>query len=117
MKMSFWNQYWVHKERVNQSPEQVYKRLLKYYRQSSKTFILGKENYPSGFSFQRGRVLLSIFAFGSERWLKHYVDIYITEIKPNETDIRWSIELKLCGLQAGKNAIIEECKRLARPLE
>jgi hypothetical protein len=116
MRFSIWNQHWEHKEIVNLSPGQVYKGLLEHYMQSSKSLTLDSENFSQGFSFNRGNVILSVLAFGSELWCKHYVDIEIKEIEEGKTQIYWKINLKLCGLQAGKNAIIEECKKVVKKI-
>lgn len=116
MKFSFWNQHWKHKEIINISPDQAYKGLLEHYMQSSKSFTLDKENFSQGFSFNRGNVLVSALCIGSELWCKHYVDIEIQKIEEGKTQIDWKINLKVCGLQAGKNAIIEECKKVVKKI-
>ena len=114
MKISVWNQYWEHKEIVALSSGQVYEGLLKHYKQSSKTFKLDRENFPSGLSFHRGNVLFSIFLVGSELKFKHYVDVNIQETEEGKTQIIWNINLKLCGFQVGENALIEECKEVVK---
>jgi len=116
MKFSIWNQHWGHKEIINLSSEQAYNGLLEHYRQSSKSFTLDSEDFPRGFSFNRGNILLSVLCIGSELWCKHVVDIDIQEIEKSKTQIDWKINLKLCGLQAGKNAIIEECKKVVKKI-
>jgi len=116
MKISGWNQFWEHKETVSISPEQTYERLLNHYKQSSKSFVLDKENCSNGFRFHRGNALVSAFGLGSELWAKHYVDVDIQELEKGKTQIVWNINLKLLGLQAGKNAIIEECKEVVKQI-
>ncbi len=106
MKASALNLFWEHKEIINLSPEQTYESLLDYYKQSSKSFTLDRENFPMGFSFHRGSVLFSACGFGSELWCRHYVDVNIQAIEEDDTQILWNITLKLLfGLQYGKNAI------------
>ena len=116
MKISGWRQHWGHKEIVSLSPEQTYKVLLKHYRQSSKSFTLEKEDFPSGFSFHRGNVLFSALGLGSELWCKHNVDIEIDKTAEGQTQILWNIDLKLFGLQVGQNAITKECKEVVRQI-
>ena len=116
MKFSAWNQYWEHNEVVNLSPEQAYETLLKYYKQSSNSFILDKEIVAKSFNFQRGNILVSALGFGSELWAKHYVAVNIQEIEENKSQIVWKINLKIFGLQVGKNAIIEECKEVVNQI-
>ncbi|MCK5871824.1 MAG: hypothetical protein KAG26_03275 [Methylococcales bacterium] len=116
MKLSGWNQYWEHKENISLSPEVVYRKLCTYYKQSSKSFSLKSENSPSTFSFQRGNALFSVLGIGSELWCKHFIDISVIEIEEGVTQVEWKINLKLFGLQSGKNAIIEECKNVIKSI-
>ncbi|CAB5159584.1 hypothetical protein D3OALGA1CA_4959 [Olavius algarvensis associated proteobacterium Delta 3] len=116
MKASSWNQFWEHKEVVSLSPDQTYEMLLGYYKKSSKSFRLITEYFPSGFRFQRGSYLFSVFGIGIELWCKHFVDVAIQEIDKGKTQIIWNINMKLFGLQAGANAIVEECKATSKYL-
>lgn len=116
MKISAWNQYWEHKEIVSLSPEQAYEGLIKHYNKSSKSFITIKENFSRGFSFHRGNAIVSVLGLGSELWCKHFVDVDIQEIEEGKTQIIWNINLKIFGLQVGKNAIIEECKEIVKKI-
>ncbi|MDP6545642.1 MAG: hypothetical protein QGH60_16790 [Phycisphaerae bacterium] len=116
MGISLWNQYAEHKEIVSLSPEGAHEALLKHYKQSSKSFTLDKENFPRGFSFHRGNVLVSALGLGSELWCKHYVDVDIEELDKEKTQILWNINMKLFGLQAGQNAIVEECKEVVKQI-
>jgi len=112
MKLSFWNQKWTHEEVIELSSVKAYSGLLEYYKQSSKSFYLKDENEHTEFSFHRGNSLFSIIAIGSELLLKHYVKVKIEPIDNACSKISWDIDMKLFGLQAGKNAIIEECKKI-----
>jgi hypothetical protein len=114
MKLSGWNQFWEHKEDINLSPEEVYRILFTHYKQSSKSFLLDRKNSPNAFSFQRGNAFFSALGVGSELWCKHFIDISISEIEKGTTQVLWKINLKLFGFQAGKNAIIEECKTVIK---
>lgn len=116
MGLSFWNQYAKHREIVSLSPEGAYEALLEHYKQSSESFTLDKENFPRGFSFHRGKALVSALGCGNELGCKHYVDVDIEELDKDRTQILWNINLKLFGLQAGQNAIVEECKEVVRQI-
>jgi len=116
MKISLWNQHLTHKEVLSLSKEETYKELLKYYKQSTKDLKLDYEDPPNKLKFHRGSSIISAFGVGSELWCKHYIEIEIIEIENNQTQIYWDINMKLFGAQAGKNAIIEECKRIVKEL-
>jgi len=116
MKLSLWNQHWEHEEVIGISPKDAYDGLVQYYRQSSKSFTLDKEAPPGQFSFQRGNVVVSALGLGSELWCKHHVDVDIRDAEDGKAHISWTINMKLFGLQAGKNAIVEECKRIVKQI-
>ena len=114
MKISFWNQHFEHKETIFLPRERIFAEVVEHYKLSSKGFNLEKENYPKSFIFNRGSILMSAFGLGSELWFKHHVIVSFEEIKDKETQITWKINLKVFGLQAGSNAIIKECKKIAK---
>jgi hypothetical protein len=114
MRLSGWNQHWKHDEVVNLSPEQTYERLLRHYKQSSGSFVLDSENPPLAFSFRRGNVLVSALGLGSELWFRHHIEVNLQKLEGDKTQVLWDIDLKVFGLQAGSNAIIEECKRITK---
>lgn len=116
MKISAWNQYWEHEEVIDASHKNTFNKLLDYYKQSSKSFILDNEDMTNNFSFHRGSTLCSALGLGSELWFKHYVNVNIEETGNGKTKIHWNINLKILGLQIGKNAIIEECKKIAKQI-
>jgi hypothetical protein len=112
MDFSLWNQYHAHSGTVPGTPEDVYKALLTYYHSSPPgSFMLLERNPPHSFRFQRGSALVSAFGMGSECRCRHIVAVECTPVGEAQTRIDWTINLKLFGLRAGKNAIIEECKR------
>ena len=114
LRLSGWNQHWKHDEVVALTPEETYERLLRHYRQSSGSSVLDSENRPKAFSFHRGNVLVSALGLGSELWCKHHVKVQLQRVEQDKTQVLWNIHLRLFGLQAGNNAIIEECKRIAK---
>ena len=116
MRISGWNQNSKHAEIVRQPPERAYVALLEHYNRSSKSFILDKDNFPNGFRFHRGSALFSVLGFGSEMWCKHYVDVDIEDVEEGKARILWNITLKVFGLQAGQNSIIEECKNVDKQI-
>ena len=112
MRLSWWNQHCDHQASVGLSPGEAHERLLAYYKKSSRTFALDDNNPPASFSFHRGHTLVSVLGLGSELSAKHFVDVEIERVTDSESKITWHINLKLFGLQAGRNAIIDECERI-----
>ena len=112
MRWSWWNQDWNHQATVDLSPAEAHDRLLAYYKKSSSSFALNDNSPPASFSFHRGNTLVSALGLGSELWAKHFVDVEIERVTDRESKITWHINLKLFGLQAGSNAIIDECEKI-----
>jgi hypothetical protein len=114
MRVSWWSQKWTHDEIIAASPEDAYSQLLQYYKRSARSFVLESEVPGECFSFWRGNKLMSLLGLGSERWFKHHIEVSVQGSNSGESEVSWNIDLKIFGLQAGTNAIIEECQQIAR---
>ncbi|MFC1679221.1 hypothetical protein ACFL2T_03310 [Elusimicrobiota bacterium] len=112
MKLSFWTQLWTHTEVVRGDKKKILENLHSYYLKSARTFSLIHRG-EDGLKFSRGSKLVSAFGLGDETWAYHTVDMKLSE-QGDEIKIDWHVDLKLFGAQAGENAIIAECKRLAK---
>jgi len=112
MRFSLWTQEWKHSEEIAGNKEKIMANLMNYYKNSSKSVRL-LNNDENKFTFSRGCKIVSALALGSEKWCFHTVEVSINDID-GSVQVNWNIDLKLFGLQAGKNAILEECKELVK---
>lgn len=113
MRFSWWIQKWDHSEIVIGGRNKILENLLDYYQNSSRSFSLIHQD-DNCFTFSRGWKWFSVLSLGPETWLFHIIKVSIDNIKDDTVQLCWNIDLKLCGLQIGKNAIIEECKQLTK---
>ena len=116
MYWSWWNKRLFHEETVKLKASTVYEKLLEYYKQAVSNGSLTENIDKMEITYNRGSVIYSACGIGTELWARHYVKVSVHEDSNEITKIFWDINMKLFGLHVGKNAIIEECKKIAKKL-
>ena len=116
MFWSWWNKNLTHEASVNQNARIVFTKLLEHYKKVVTNGSLMDNIDEMKISYHRGSAIFSACGLGTELWTKHYVKITLKEVSNGMAIISWDINMKLFGLQAGKNAIIEECKKITNEI-
>ena len=116
MIWSWWNKNLTHEATVNQNASVVFNKLLEYYKNVITNGSLVDDPDEMKINYNRGSAFFSACGLGTELWTKHYVNITLKEVSDGITSISWDINMKLFGLQAGKNAITEECKKITKEI-
>jgi hypothetical protein len=114
MFWSWWNKNLKHEETINKKSTEVFPKFVEYYKKKINNGSLNFDPNEMRINYHRGNVIFSAFGIGTELWTKHYVKIVFEKVSDETTNIIWNIEMKFFGLQMGKNAIIEECKKLCQ---
>lgn len=116
MFWSWWNKKLNYQKEINKSSNEVFNHLSKYYNKNINNKYLQCYSEEMQIMYRRGNIVASVFCIGSELWLKHFVTITLKEISKDLTKVDWEIDLKFLGLQLGKNAILEDCKKACNEL-
>ena len=116
MRASWWSQRLDYHGTFALPAAEAHDRLLRYYESSSGSFKLDECDPPDSFSFQRGSTLFSVLGLGSELSAKHVVTLEFERVSDSACNVIWHIDVKLFGVQVGRNAIVAECETLAKEL-
>ena len=115
MTFSFWNHHFAHEATVEGNVSDVRQHVIGYYRASSKSARVLSESADRT-AIRRGSIFMSFCGIGKETWSRHFIGLGFEPIEPHRTKITWSIDMKYCGLTAGKNYLIDECQKLVATL-
>lgn len=107
---SWWTHLLSHEETVLGSRDGCYQQLLRHYKRLGVALL--ETQPPDSLTYVRGSMWVSCFAFGPETSCRHTVTVRLSDDEDG-VRIQWAVDLKLCGLSVGKNAIIEEFRTLA----
>lgn len=110
---SWWTHSLTYGVTVPGSRDECYQRLLQHYHRLGMSIL--ESQRPGSLTYVRGSLLVSCFAIGPETWCRHTVTVRLSD-DDGGVQIKWSVDLKLCGFSVGKNAIVEEIKKLAANL-
>ncbi len=116
MFWSWWNTNLKHEEPVNKNTDIVFNKLCEYYKNKITNGSLRSDPDEMRIKYHRGNAIFSACGIGTELWAKHFVNISLEKVSDVTTNISWDIDIKLFGLQIGKNAIIEECKEICNEI-
>ena len=113
MKISFWNQYFVHEYLCSLPRDEIIERLKGFY-SSKKPKSL--ELIGSKLRVEKGSIWASLFCIGPETWCKNITEIEIKETSDGSKVI-FNINLKLPGFTVGKNCLLVEASSACNTLQ
>jgi len=110
MKFSWWMHKYEYEAAIEKDANSALRQLTEYYQASSRAARV--KTTSDGLEVERGSLLFSIFGIGPETWCRHVLRVSLQSDGTHRTLLRWKIEMKFCGVTAGKNYLIDECKRV-----
>ena len=110
MKFSWWIHKYEYEGAVETDADTALRQLTEYYQTSSRAARVATTS--DGLEVERGSLFFSISGVCPETWCRHVLRVRLQRDGAHRTLLRWNIEMKLCGATAGKNYLIDECKRV-----
>ena len=104
MKVSWWNQYFVHEVTSTLPRAEVIEKLKDFYSSKKPKSI---ELINSKLRIEKGSIWASIFCIGPETWCKNIIEIDVQETTDG-SKVTFYINLKLPGFTVGKNYLLVE---------
>ena len=112
MKISFWNQYFVHEFSSTLPRDEVIEKLKCFYSlKNPKSLGL----LDSKLRIEKGSIWASLFCIGPETWCKNIIEIDVKETSDG-SEVIFNINLKLPGFTVGKNYLLVEASNACEAL-